>query len=53
MEVKSKDEISALFISVNHMIDSLRNMASKMNDLILEVEKDSNVLNNQAGVSTP
>ncbi|MED3573157.1 methyl-accepting chemotaxis protein [Cytobacillus praedii] len=52
MEVKSKDEISALFISVNHMIDSLRNMASKMNDLILEVEKDSNVLNNQAGVST-
>ncbi|WP_102275652.1 methyl-accepting chemotaxis protein [Cytobacillus massiliigabonensis] len=52
MDVKSKDEISSLFISVNHMIDSLRNMASKMNDLIVEVEKDSKVLNNQAGVST-
>lgn len=52
MDVKSKDEISTLFISVNHMIDSLRSMASKMNQLIIEVEKDSKILNDQAGIST-
>lgn len=52
LDVKSKDEISSLFFSVNHMIDSLRSMANKMNSLILEVEKDSKILNDQAGVST-
>ncbi|MFE8694960.1 methyl-accepting chemotaxis protein [Cytobacillus sp. FJAT-53684] len=52
MDVKSKDEISTLFISVNHMVDSLRNMANKMNQLIQEVEKDSEVLKDQASVTT-
>lgn len=52
MDVKSKDEIANLFHSVNHMIDSLRGLATKMNQLIQEVEKDSIILNEQANVST-
>ncbi|MFE8699316.1 methyl-accepting chemotaxis protein [Cytobacillus sp. FJAT-54145] len=52
METKSKDEIGLLFSSVNHMVDSLKDMAQKMAHLIQEVEKDSNILNEQAHVSS-
>ncbi|MDZ5472738.1 methyl-accepting chemotaxis protein [Bacillus sp. 31A1R] len=52
MSTKSKDEIAALFTSVNHMVDSLREMANKMTSLIHEVEKDSNILNEQVRVSS-
>ncbi|MBP2242281.1 methyl-accepting chemotaxis protein [Cytobacillus eiseniae] len=52
MDAKSNDEIGILFTSVNTMIDSLRNMANKMNQLIQEVEKDSIVLKDQTTVST-
>ncbi|WNS77383.1 methyl-accepting chemotaxis protein [Bacillus sp. DTU_2020_1000418_1_SI_GHA_SEK_038] len=52
MDINTKDEIGLLFHSVNHMIDSLRTMANKMNQLILEVENDSKILNDQANVST-
>lgn len=52
MEVRSNDEIAKLYHSVNHMIDRLRELATKMNLLIHEVEKDSIILNEQANVST-
>ncbi|MEH7393121.1 methyl-accepting chemotaxis protein [Bacillus sp. JJ1474] len=52
MDIKSKDEIGHLFHSVNHMIDSLRSMANKMNQLIHNVENDSKILNEQANIST-
>lgn len=51
MEVHTKDEIGVLFTAVNHMIDSLREMANKMVHLIAETEKDANVLNDQANIS--
>ncbi|MBU8878588.1 methyl-accepting chemotaxis protein [Bacillus sp. FJAT-29790] len=52
MDVQSKDEIGILFTSVNHMIDSLKAMANKMNHLIQEVENDSKILNEQVNVSS-
>lgn len=52
MTSKSKDEISLLFDSVNTMVDSLREMAKKMSQLIHAVERDSNVLNDQAKVTS-
>ncbi|QED47717.1 methyl-accepting chemotaxis protein [Cytobacillus dafuensis] len=52
MDVKSKDEIGDLFNSVNHLIDSLRDMAVKMNRLIVQVENDSRILNDQSNVSS-
>lgn len=48
---KSKDEIATLFSSVNRMIDSLREMTTRIIGLIHEVEKDSKVLNDQAAAS--
>lgn len=45
---KTKDEIATLFNSVNRMIDSLRDMTTRIIGLIHEVEKDSKVLNDQA-----
>lgn len=52
MDIKSKDEIGLLFKSVNHMVDSLKTMAKKMNHLIQEVEKDSRILNDQVKISS-
>lgn len=52
MAIKTKDEMSLLFQSVNHMVDSLRDMANKMMNLIHEVEKDSEILNSQAEISS-
>lgn len=49
--IKSKDEIATLFSSVNRMIDSLRDMTTRIIGLIHEVEKDSKVLNDQAVAS--
>lgn len=51
MKVKTKDEIGVLFQSVNDMVESLREMTKKMIHLVQEVEKDANVLNEQAVVT--
>jgi methyl-accepting chemotaxis protein len=51
MKVKTKDEIGVLFKSVNDMVESLREMTKKMIHLVQEVEKDANVLNEQAVVT--
>lgn len=52
LKVKSKDEIGMLLHSVNKTIDSLRDMVKKINNLAHEVDQSSNVLNEQAELSS-
>lgn len=52
LEIKSKDEMGQLFQSVNHMVESLRDMTHKIAHLIDEVDKDSKLLNSQAEISS-
>ncbi|WP_017753483.1 methyl-accepting chemotaxis protein [Calidifontibacillus oryziterrae] len=51
LNVKSKDEIGMLLMSVNKTIDSLRDMVNKINTLAHEVNESSTVLNEQAEVT--
>ncbi|WLR51832.1 methyl-accepting chemotaxis protein [Bacillus tianshenii] len=51
MNVKSKDEIGKLLLSVNKMVDSLREIANKINVLATDVSKDSLTLQEQSDVS--
>lgn len=52
LQVKSKDEIGMLLHSVNRTIDSLRDMVKKINNLAHEADHSSNVLNEQAELSS-